>query len=89
MSTYLEGRLIKKTRRQWVLQAPEGRYWISVARTPSWQRKLSQKRVSFWVQVHQIRRFRPLQANPSLLAVSGRSTTVASASAKITHYKTR
>ena len=58
ISTYLEGTLVHKSRNEWVLVTAEGTYWINVNRPPSWRRHTKDGRISFWVQTHQIKRFR-------------------------------
>jgi hypothetical protein len=59
MSTYLEGKITRKTTTQWVLVAADGTYWISLERPPSWRRNLSAGRISFWIPLQQITRYRP------------------------------
>lgn len=58
-STYLEGTLVRKTSDEWVLATEDYTYWIDVQRTPSWSRRHPDGRVSFWIQLKQIRKMRP------------------------------
>lgn len=58
--TFLEGTVIERSQQTVVLSTSEGTYWIDAGRPLSWKRKLPGKnRISFWVRVDQIRRFRP------------------------------
>lgn len=59
MSTYLEGKIVSKSTGEWVVATEEGIYWITMDRPASWKRSLPKGRVSFWIAVDQIRRFRP------------------------------
>lgn len=62
MSTYIQGTIIKKTRSFWVVQTSYGRYWISVKRHPSYTRKYNSIETGFWVQLRDVKRFRPNEA---------------------------
>ncbi len=60
ISTFMEGTLIEKTLEQWVVMTNEGTYWIKLNRPLSWiRRSEAGTKISFWVRIDQITRFRP------------------------------
>jgi hypothetical protein len=66
ISTYIEGTIIKKSSAVWVVQTRTGTYWISVVRPPSFTRKISEIETGFWVQLRDIKRFRPTEAHAAI-----------------------
>lgn len=65
ISTFMEGIILEKTVDQWVVATNEGTYWIKMSRPLSWVRRNPGTRISFWVRLDQITRFRPLKLMPS------------------------
>lgn len=59
MSTYIQGTVIKKSSSQWIVQTDQGTYWIKVGRQPSFTKQYSEIESGFWVQIRDIKRFRP------------------------------
>lgn len=60
ISTFMEGTLVEKTLEQWVVTTNEGTYWIKLNRPLSWiRRSEAGTKISFWVRIDQITRFRP------------------------------
>ena len=67
ISTFMEGTLIEKTMKQWVVLTNEGTYWIKLNRPLSWIRRIEAgTKISFWVRIDQITRFRPTKETVSL-----------------------
>lgn len=65
MSTYIKGTVIKKSRSHWVVQTAEGTYWLTVFRPPSYTKKYNEIETGFWVQLRDIKKFRPNLATAS------------------------
>lgn len=60
ISTFLEGQLLERTAKHWVIQTTDGVYWVDLKRPPSWVRRNHDREiVSFWVRIDQIARYRP------------------------------
>jgi hypothetical protein len=61
ISTFMEGTLVEKSFDQWVIETKEGTYWIKLTRPLSWIRRQTPTKISFWVRIDQITRFRPVK----------------------------
>ncbi len=62
ISTFMEGTVVEKTLDQWVVMTNEGTYWIKLNRPLSWiRRSEAGTKISFWVRIDQITRFRPFK----------------------------
>ncbi len=61
LSTYIQGTLVAKSVKQWVVHNNEGTYWIKLSRRPNWVRRERDGKISFWVKIDQIKRFRPVK----------------------------
>ena len=58
ISTYIVGKVQKKTAHEWIVRNPAGTYWIKVTRPVSWTHKFKDQSVGFWVEIRNIKRYR-------------------------------
>lgn len=61
LSTFIKGTLVEKSPKQWIVHNHEGTYWIKISRPPNWVRREGGGKISFWVKIDQITRFRPVK----------------------------
>ena len=60
--TFLEGQIVERSKSQVVIATVDGVYWVDSTRPLSWLRKLEgTTKISFWIRMDQIKRFRPNQ----------------------------